>query len=633
MSHSNSDNDGTVIRPGTAAELPLPGHKEVAKAGGASPSDNAEDSLSLRIGTRMAEFEITDRIGEGGFSIVYLAMDHSLERTVALKEYMPSSLAARVGATQVQPRSSRYRETFEAGLKSFVNEAKLLAQFDHPALVKVYRFWEANGTAYMVMPYYQGMTLKDATRALPAPPDEAWLMTVLAPLTEALMVIHAEHCYHRDIAPDNVLLLAGSGRPLLLDFGAARRVIGDMTQALTVILKPGYAPVEQYAEVPGMKQGPWTDVYALGAVVYWAITGKTPPAAVGRVMSDSFVPLAKCAAGRYTLPFLQAIDRALVVLPEQRTPSIEAFRLDLGLSAKGQGSAQSPMKGIDPDSTLIKLPPSNSTASTGGTSIRDVYPLSSTDPEIGLSAVGGMNALALPTNSMGATERIVDAPTPQMTAKEEFHFQASSQVLEEASARQGSEPGEVPIVSDIKSRRVPMILSSAAVAAALAAAGIWLALQTPGPQLAPSTVDASRTPALADQPPAKQGPTAATGANVPAPSTSLPLQPSTQPDGELTKSAATEGSRTAAQGPTRASEKATGKLSARTSNLAAPTIEGGEQTEQKALRVSPRTEAARPERRQADSAISDECASIAHRLSLGESSPELVARLRTLNCR
>ncbi len=233
--------------------------------GAAAPPDKADDSLSLRIGTRMAEFEITGRVGEGGFSIVYLALDHSLERTVALKEYMPSSLAARVGDTRVQPRSNRYRDTFEAGLRSFVNEAKLLAQFDHPALVKVYRFWEANGTAYMVMPFYQGVTLKDAARALPTPPDEAWLMTLLAPMTEALMVVHAERCYHRDIAPDNVLLLAGSGKPLLLDFGAARRVIGDMTQALTVILKPGYAPIEQYAEVPGMKQGPWTDVYALAA--------------------------------------------------------------------------------------------------------------------------------------------------------------------------------------------------------------------------------------------------------------------------------------------------------------------------------------------------------------------------------
>ena len=168
---------------------------------------------------------------------------------------MPSSLAPRVGGDAGAVRSERHRETFEAGLKSFINEARLLAQFDHPSLVKVYRFWEANGTAYMVMPFYEGVTLKEQLKAMGAPPDEAWLRELLEPLTEALEVIHAEQCFHRDIAPDNVMLLKGSDRPLLLDFGAARRVIGDMTQALTVILKPGYAPVEQYAEVPGMKQG------------------------------------------------------------------------------------------------------------------------------------------------------------------------------------------------------------------------------------------------------------------------------------------------------------------------------------------------------------------------------------------
>ena len=125
-------------------------------------------------------------------------------------------------------------------------------------------------------------------------------MGLLAPLTEALAVIHGERCFHRDIAPDNIILLHNSGKPLLLDFGAARRVIGDMTQALTVILKPGYAPVEQYAEIPGMKQGPWTDVYALAAVVYFAIMGRTPPPSVGRLLNDTYVPLVEAAAGRYS---------------------------------------------------------------------------------------------------------------------------------------------------------------------------------------------------------------------------------------------------------------------------------------------------------------------------------------------
>ena len=219
-----------------------------------SAASSAGDSgNALPVGTYLSEFELTGVLGEGGFGIVYLAWDHSLQRKVALKEYMPASLAARENNTTVRVRSARHKETFDAGLKSFINEARLLAQFDHPSLVKVYRFWEANGTAYMVMPLYEGTTLKDHVRAMPDRPDEAWLLGVLAPLTEALAVIHGENCFHRDIAPDNVILLAGTQRPLLLDFGAARRVIGDMTQALTVILKPGYAPVEQYAEIPGMK--------------------------------------------------------------------------------------------------------------------------------------------------------------------------------------------------------------------------------------------------------------------------------------------------------------------------------------------------------------------------------------------
>lgn len=499
----------------------------------------AGDGLSLPIGTRIAEFEILERIGEGGFSIVYLAMDHSLERSVALKEYMPSSLAARVSVTQVQPRSSRYRDTFEAGLRSFVNEAKLLAQFDHPALVKVYRFWESNGTAYMVMPYYQGVTLKDAVRALPGAPEETWLMSLLAPLTEALAVIHAERCFHRDIAPDNVLLLAGSGKPLLLDFGAARRVIGDMTQALTVILKPGYAPIEQYAEVPGLKQGPWTDVYALAAVVYWTVTGKTPPPSVGRMMSDSFVPLAQCAAGRYSMAFLQAIDRALAVLPERRTPSIEAFRMDLA----GQGPilAQPPARGADPDATVIRTPP----------------PVAPPAAQVTLSA-----AIAVP-------------------------------------ARQRPEPDKPGWAGPAKSRRMPTILASAAFAAALAAAAIWFTLPTPGPQPAPGTTDAATARVLPDP--------AASTQDLPAPTADAAApQPLRPPEAAAPKSALGTGAKTAVPSPMTRREPAAEKSSA------------------------PKPMA---EDRPTGSASSNECANIAHQLSLGESSPELLARLKALKCR
>ncbi len=344
MTPDSNDDDKTVIRPPGS---PATGFQRTEWTPGNSIPPTAMDKTQfaaaplppeedmgghLPVGTMLAEFRITKLIGEGGFGVVYEAVDTSLDRIVALKEYMPSSLAQRMGGSQVQVKSERYRETFEAGRKSFVNEAKLLASFDHPSLVKVYRFWEGNGTAYMVMPFLKGQTLKDVLKSLGQRPDETWLRSVLGPLTEALLVIHAEQCYHRDIAPDNVMLLPDKNRWLLLDFGAARRVIGDMTQALTVILKPGYAPVEQYAEIPGMKQGPWTDVYALAAVVYFAIIGKTPPPSVGRLLNDTYQPLALSAEGRYSERFLSAVDRALAVRPEERTQTIGEFRQDLGLS-------------------------------------------------------------------------------------------------------------------------------------------------------------------------------------------------------------------------------------------------------------------------------------------------------------
>ena len=304
-----------------------------------APAAAAEDhGNALPPGTRLGEFEITGLVGEGGFGIVYLAYDHSLQRRVALKEYMPSALAARTQGMTVAVRSARHKETFEAGLRSFVNEARLLAQFDHPSLVKVYRFWEANGTAFMVMPFYEGPTLKQALKAMNGPPRQDWLERLLAQLLDALEIIHRENCFHRDIAPDNILLLK-DGRPLLLDFGAARRVIGDMTQALTVILKPGYAPLEQYAEVPHMKQGAWTDIYALAAVVYYAITGKAPTPSVGRMMNDTMPPLSQAAAGRYGERFLKAIDRALSVMPEARPQSVAELRDLLGI---GEAPAAAP---------------------------------------------------------------------------------------------------------------------------------------------------------------------------------------------------------------------------------------------------------------------------------------------------
>jgi hypothetical protein len=141
----------------------------------------------------------------------------------------------------------------------------------------------------------------------------------------ALEVMHAENCFHRDIAPDNIMLLA-SGRPVLLDFGAARRVINDRTQALTVILKPGYAPLEQYGDMPDLKQGAYTDLYALAAVVYAAVTGTPPGPAVSRLVSDTMPPIVAMGHGKYSENFLRGIDQALAVKPDDRPQTIAAFR-------------------------------------------------------------------------------------------------------------------------------------------------------------------------------------------------------------------------------------------------------------------------------------------------------------------
>jgi serine/threonine protein kinase len=299
------------------------------------PADIPEHENALLPGTRLGEFEIRGVIGVGGFGIVYRALDHDLEREVAIKEYMPGQLAGRDATGAVTVRARTHAETFGIGLRSFVNEARLLARFDHPALLKVYRYWEANGTAYMAMPFYDGHTLTQVLRGMPAPPSQGWLMGVIEPLLGALELLHSQQIYHRDISPDNILLLE-DGRPVLLDFGAARHVISDRTQALTAILKPNYAPIEQYAEIPGLKQGPWTDLYALGAVVYAALTSRPPSPAATRAVLDDLVPFDQVGLRlrqnhqlSYTPAFLAAWQACLVVKPGERLQSVAELRAAL----------------------------------------------------------------------------------------------------------------------------------------------------------------------------------------------------------------------------------------------------------------------------------------------------------------
>ena len=297
-----------------------------------APASGVSHIDALPPGTRLAEFEILGLLGVGGFGMVYKAFDHSLHRTVAIKEYMPSALAGRSQGQSLWVRSSSDQQTFQAGLVSFVGEARLLAQFDHPSLVKVFRFWEANNTAYMVMPLYSGMTLKQARAQMRTPPPEAWLRKLLWSVLDALRVLHDGNTLHRDISPDNIFL-QDNGPPVLLDLGAARHAINDQDRKHTAVLKVNYAPIEQYSDGDEeLRQGPWSDLYSLAAVMHGCLANDTPLPATLRSIRDRMVSFSRIAKTvkrqfgvEYSAPFVAAISQSLALRPEDRPQSIDAF--------------------------------------------------------------------------------------------------------------------------------------------------------------------------------------------------------------------------------------------------------------------------------------------------------------------
>jgi serine/threonine protein kinase len=303
----------------------------------AAPDVTHVDALAC--GTRLGEFEIRGLIGVGGFGMVYRAYDHSLQREVAIKEYMPGALTGRCDDhLNIVVRASRDVESFQTGLQSFMGEARMLAMFEHPSLVRVFRFWEANGTAYMVMPLYRGMTLKQARQCMRIPPTEAWLRKVMWSILGALKVLHRGKALHRDVSPDNIFL-QDTGPPVLLDLGAARLALGDNAKPHTAILKVNYAPIEQYADSQDLPQGPWTDLYALAAVVHGMLCNDAPLPATIRVVNDRmpvFASVVKTVTAEYgqsySEQFVNGITWALQVQPQDRPQSVRDFARGLGLA-------------------------------------------------------------------------------------------------------------------------------------------------------------------------------------------------------------------------------------------------------------------------------------------------------------
>ena len=306
-----------------------------------------DSRLTLPVNTVLDDsYRIVRVVGSGGFGITYEAEDIKLHMRVALKEYYPLEFGDRDSTMSVKPKSDRHRQTFQWGRSNFLQEARTLARFEHPSIVRVTRVFEANSTAYMVMRFEQGRSLEDWLEGLGRSPTQEELDRIVAPILDALQMLHAENFLHRDIAPDNIIVRA-DGTPVLLDFGAARRAVAEMSRSLTGIVKAGYSPHEQYS-VDGRLQGPWSDIYALGGTLYRAVTGQTPEEAALRVDEDHMPAATRVAKGQFRPEFLAAIDACLKVRHSERPRSVAQLRpmlLATGTQAKrepGPGRTRKP---------------------------------------------------------------------------------------------------------------------------------------------------------------------------------------------------------------------------------------------------------------------------------------------------
>lgn len=295
----------------------------------------------------MDRYEIGMAIGFGGFGVIYHAWDIQLGTQVAVKEYYPNGLVNRVpGQESVVVYSGSRRDQFDYGKDRFLAEARTMAKFSqHANIVNVYDYFEANNTAYIVMEYMDGISLKDYLKKTGGKVTPSAALEIIHPVMEALKAIHAEGVVHRDISPDNIFILK-SGQVKVLDFGAARLSVGDEEKTLSVVLKPGYAPPEQYRSKS--RQGPFTDIYALGATLYRMLTGTAPEESVDRLVDDQIVlpstinpeidkklenVILKAMAINATLRFqsIDELERALysdelVLLPQEQRAAIERKR-------------------------------------------------------------------------------------------------------------------------------------------------------------------------------------------------------------------------------------------------------------------------------------------------------------------
>ena len=258
------------------------------------------------------------------FGITYLATDTWLRESVAIKEYLPNEFAVRVSDSTVRAKSDEEQPDFETGLKAFLEEARMMALFRNPRIVQVRRFFEFHGTGYIVLDYERGQTLTQRLAA--GPLREAELRSLLLAILDGLDVIHNQALLHRDLKPNNIMLRE-NGEPVLIDFGAARDFTIRHSRSITAIAAPGYSPPEQYGV--GGQYGPWSDLYALGAIAYRCVTGVVPADSLRRLRNDPLIPATVAAAGKYDATLLRTIDWMLQVDEDKRPLSAARVRVAL----------------------------------------------------------------------------------------------------------------------------------------------------------------------------------------------------------------------------------------------------------------------------------------------------------------
>ncbi len=295
---------------------------------------------ALPLQSLLLEYRLESVLGAGGFGMTYLGWDTHLEKHVAIKEYLPTDISVRALDGSIVPITGELQREYQWGLDRFILEARTLAKFSHPHIVRVNRYFQANGTGYMVMDYENGESLYQMLKR-GLHPDEARLKSIVLPLLDGLQAVHAAGFLHRDIKPSNIFVRE-SGSPVLIDFGAARHAIGGVTKSLTSVLTPGYAPLEQYSS--NGHQGPWSDIYAMAGVLYRALANDNPPDAVSRMKGDTLPGKLALARGRVSEPFLRAIEWALALDEKQRPQSVQEWKHAL----EGRAPVPAAVAGITP---------------------------------------------------------------------------------------------------------------------------------------------------------------------------------------------------------------------------------------------------------------------------------------------